>query len=86
MKTQCPSHWTMILGDHLHIIFLTTIIGVPLYQSFRKYFTKQDPSMITKMGLGLFCCLVKEAATLEIQLKMSLVSILTTTQSMLVSS
>ena len=72
MKTQCPTHWIiMLLGDPLHITFLTTIIGVPLYQLFRKYFTKQDPSMITKMGLGLFCCLVKGAATLEIQLTMT---------------
>ena len=72
MNDQCPSHWfTVIVADPLHIIFLTTVIGVPIYRLIRRCCAKYDPSMLTKMGLGIFCCLVKEATSMMIQMTMT---------------
>ena len=68
MKNQCPSHWVMVfIGDPLLPIFLTTIIGVPLYEIVRKCCPNYNPSMLKRMGFGLFCCLIKEAITIIIQ-------------------
>ena len=54
----------------MHIILITVIIGVPLYQIVvvqccRKY----APNMLKRMGLGLLCCLVKGVAEIIIQAK-----------------
>ena len=67
LKTQCPTHWVLIFGDPLQVIFLTTIIGVPLYQLFRKYLSRYNPSMITKMSVGLVCCVVREVTSIILQ-------------------
>ena len=72
MKNQCPSHWVMVtIGDPLLPIFLTTIIGVPLYEVVRKCCPNYNPSMLKRMGFGLFCCLIKEAVTIVIQTTMN---------------
>ena len=72
MKNQCPSHWVMVtIGDPLLPIFLTTIIGVPLYEVVRKCCPNYNPSMLKRMGFGLFCCLIKEAVTIIIQTTMN---------------
>ena len=67
VKTQCPTHWVLIFGDPLQVIFLTTIIGVPLYQLFRKYLPRYNPSMLTKMSVGLLCCVVREVTSIILQ-------------------
>ena len=72
MKNQCPSHWVMVtIGDPLLPIFLTTILGVPLYEVVRKCCPNYNPSMLKRMEFGLFCCLVKEAVTIIIQTTMN---------------
>ena len=69
---QCSSHWVMvIIGDPLLLIYLTTIIGVPLYEVVRKCCPNYNPSMLKRMGFGLFCCLIKEAVTIIIQTTMN---------------
>ena len=70
-RKQCPSFWVgLFVGDTMHIILITVIIGVPLYQIVvvqccRKY----APNMLKRMGLGLLCCLVKGVAEIIIQAK-----------------
>ena len=72
MKNQCPSHWVLIaMAQPLHLIYLTTIIGVPLYEVVRKCCPNYNPSMLKRMGFGLFCCLIKEAVTIIIQTTMN---------------
>ena len=68
-KTQCLSNWVlMFMGERLHITLLVIVIGVPLYQGIsacnriQKYF----PNMLKRMGIGLFCCLIKELASIII--------------------
>ena len=72
MKNQCPSHWVLIaMAQPLHLIYLTTIIGVPLYEVVRKCCPNYNPSMLKRMGFGLFCCLIKETVTIVIQITMN---------------
>ena len=72
MKTQCPSYWVMLaVADPLNVIFVITIIGVPLYEVVRKCCPNYNPSMLKRMGFGLFCCLIKEAVTIVIQTTMN---------------
>ena len=72
MNNQCPSHWVMVtFGDPLLSIFLTTIIGVPLYEVVRKCCPNYNPSMLKRMGFGLFCCLIKEAIAIIIRFRMN---------------
>ena len=50
MNNQCPSHWVMVtIGDPLLTIFLTTILGVPLYEVVRKCCPNYNPSMLKRM-------------------------------------
>ena len=47
VKDQCPSHWVMIaMAQPLHLIYLTTILGVPLYEVVRKCCHNYNPSML----------------------------------------
>ena len=72
MKDQCPSHWVMrIFGDPLLPIYSTVIIGVPLYEVVRKCCPNYNPSMLKRMGLGLFCCLVRESIAIMIRFTMN---------------
>ena len=68
MREQCPSHWTMVfLADPVHPTFFFLVIGVPLQNLLscccRGYF----PNMLKRMGLGLFCCLIKAALEITAQ-------------------
>ena len=72
MKDQCPSHWMMVtFADPLLLLYSTVIIGVSLYEVVRKCCPNYNPSMLKRMGLGLFCCLIKEAITIIIQTTMN---------------
>ena len=72
MNSQCLSHWAMVtIEDPLVSIYLTAVIGVPLYEVVRKCCPNYNPSMLKRMGLGLFCCLIKEAVALIIQTTMN---------------
>ena len=72
MKDQCPSHWMMVtFADPLLLLYLTVIIGVPLYEVVRKCCPNYNPSMLKRMGLGLFCCLVRESIAIMIRFTMN---------------
>ena len=67
-EKQCPSHWIIVLiGDPMLLVFLTSTIGVPLYQLIRKCCLKHHSHMLKKMGIGLVCCLLKEIVVIVIQ-------------------
>ena len=72
MKDQCPSHWMMVtFADPLLLLYLTVIIGVPLYEVVRECCPNYNPSMLKRMGLGLFCCLVRESIAIMIRFTMN---------------
>ena len=67
-RKQCSTHWVLIfLQNPLLVVSLAVIIGVPLYQLARMCFSKCLPNMLKRMGIGLFCCLVKEVSEIAIQ-------------------
>ena len=55
----------------VHYFYLTMIIGVPLYEVVKKCCPNYNPSMLKRMGFGLFCCLIKEAVAIIIQATMN---------------
>ena len=60
-------HWALIiLKDPFTEVVLTVTFGVPLYQLARKCFSKRLQNMLKTMGIGLFCCLVKEVSEIAI--------------------
>ena len=71
-KRQCPNHWILILiSDTMLLVFLTSVIGIPLYQLIRKCCLKHHPHMLKRMGIGLVCCLLKEVVVFIIQSTMT---------------
>ena len=62
LRRECPSFWVLVmLGDPMTLATLTIIVGVPIYKLLtvcccQKYL----PNMLKRMGIGLFCCLLKE--------------------------
>ena len=60
-RKQCASLWVgLFVGDTMHIILITVIIGVPLYQIVMvRCCQKYAPNMLKRIGLGLLCSLVK---------------------------
>ena len=71
-RRQCPTHLVLLLTeDPMNIILITIAIGVPLYQLvFVRCCKKYVPNMLKLMGLGLLCCLIKEATEIIIHTTM----------------
>ena len=72
MQEQCPSMVVLaILGDPMQLTFLTVLLGVPLYQLIKHWYKGDFPNMLKRMGLGLFCCLLKNVIEICIQVTMT---------------
>ena len=73
MTTQCPSSLTIsIVGDPMHLTFLTLLIGVPVYQFLiARCGNRYRPNMLKRMGLGLLCCLTSEIVNIVIHATMT---------------
>ena len=67
--TKCPSFWIlMLIGDPMHLVMLVIIIGVPFHQFILlRYCKKYLPNMLKRMGIGLFCCLLKGIVDIALQ-------------------
>ena len=52
----------------MFITLITVVVGVPLYRLIIiRFFQKHTPNMLKRIGLGLLCCLVKEATDFALQ-------------------
>ena len=55
-------------ADSVNVRAIVILIGIPLYQLINKYCCqKYLPSMIKRMKLGLFCCLLKVVMEISLQ-------------------
>ena len=61
MLTECPNTWLLILiGDPMNLTTIVIFTCVPLYQLINaRYRQRYFPNIFKRMGLGLFCCLLK---------------------------
>ena len=69
MKLQCPNMWLYpLIVDPVNVRAIVILIGIPLYQLITKYCSqKYLPSMLKRMKLGLFCCLLKVVMEISLQ-------------------
>ena len=69
MRRSCPTVWVLFMvGDPMFITLITVVVGVPLYRLIIiRFFQKHTPNMLKRIGLGLLCCLVKEATDFALQ-------------------
>ena len=72
MREQCPSHWVMVfLVEPVHPTFFFLILGVPMQNLISRCCRGHFPNMLKRMGLGLFCCLIKAALEIAAQATMT---------------
>ena len=65
MREQCPTKWAFLsITDPMNPAYLVLLLGIPLQNLISHCCQEYFPSMLKRMGLGLFCCLIK--VTLEI--------------------
>ena len=71
-REQCPSEIVLAISDPMQLTFLTVFLGVPLYQLIKLWYKCNGfPNMLKRMGLGLFCCFLKSAIEICIQVTMT---------------
>ena len=61
-RAGCPSiipYWLLITNPK-HISLVTVILGIPVFQCFKKYFARFIPNMLTRLWIGLFISMVNE--------------------------
>ena len=61
-KAGCPSiipYW-LLISNPQHIPLVTVILGVPVFQYIKKYFSRFIPNMLTRLWIGLFISMVNE--------------------------
>ena len=59
----CPTRWTMalIVMNPEHTTSLVILIGIPFYEFVaKKYFLRYLPSLMNRMRIGIFICLIRE--------------------------
>ena len=72
MREQCPSHWAFLsITDPMNLTFLVLILGLPLQKLISHFFRGHFPNMLKRMGLGLFCCLIKVLLEIIVQTTMT---------------
>ena len=59
----CPALWTMksLVMNPEHVTVLVILIGIPLYEFLiKKYLARYIPTLLNKVKIGLYICLVRE--------------------------
>ena len=68
MREQCPTKWAFVLfTDPMHPTLLVLIFGIPVQSLISHCCKGHFPNMLKRMGLGLFCCLVRAVFEIFIQ-------------------
>ena len=69
MTIECPNTWLlMLIGDPMSITTIVIFTCVPLYQLVNaRYRQRYIPNIFKRMGLGLFCCLLKVIIEITLQ-------------------
>ena len=69
MMLECPNTWLLILiGDPMNLTTIVIFTGIPLYQLINaRYRQRYIPNIFKRMGLGLFCCLLKVIIEIVLQ-------------------
>ena len=59
----CPTMWTMrlLIMNPEHVTVLVILTGIPLYEFLiKKYLVRYIPTLLNKVKIGLFICLIRE--------------------------
>ena len=59
----CPTWWTtaLLVMNPEHVTVLVILIGIPLYEFLiKKYLVRYIPTLLNKVKIGLFICLIRE--------------------------
>ena len=69
MMNECPNTWLLLLiGDPMNLTTIIILISIPLYQLINaRYRQRYIPNIFKRMGLGLFCCLLKVFVEIALQ-------------------
>ena len=60
---KCPTMWTLhlLVMNPEHVTLLVILIGIPLNEFFiKKYLVRYIPTLLNKVKIGLFICLLRE--------------------------
>ena len=72
MADQCPTKMAFtFVADPMHPALLVLVAGIPVQNLLSRYCRRHFPNMLRRMGLGLFCCLIKAAFDIGIQVTMT---------------
>ena len=76
MMKECPNTWLLsLIGDPMNLTIIVIFTCIPLYQLINtQYRQRYFPNIFKRMGLGLFCCLLKVIIEITLQVTQELYS------------